>query len=165
MENKKEELIDSKALPIPMLGKELARLEGDTFYLVEHEHGVLFHVYNSMDIIVRRRETSVFYVLRDLIRNKDLYNSLSGEEKENFQTNIKAIMYVLTCPLYAFADRKLLYTIATEIVRSINEQAEEAENVSIQDETIEEDGMFRDAVLATQELANILVSRNDNQKD
>ena len=40
--------------PIPEMGMELERFEGDTFFLAEYEDGILYHVYNSMDLVIRR---------------------------------------------------------------------------------------------------------------
>ena len=80
MENK---MIDEKVLPIPMLGKELGRFEGSTFYIAEYEYGILFHVYNSMDLIVRPGQSSCYETLADYVRNKEVYEKLEGKEKGN----------------------------------------------------------------------------------
>ena len=56
-----------KESPIPELGMELERFEGDTFFLAEYEDGILYHVYNSMDLVVRRGVSSAFDLLRYVI--------------------------------------------------------------------------------------------------
>ena len=107
MENK----IDDKVLPIPMLGKEIDRFEGDTFYIAEHEYGALFHVYNSMDLIIRKGHTSAFESIVDLVRNKELYSTLSEEdmnttasmEDEFTYGNNAAMMLARTNAAYARA--------------------------------------------------------------
>ena len=88
---------DVTALPIPKLGKELGRFEGETFYIAEHENGVLYHVYNSMDLIIRPNITSGYETLVDLVRNQELYNKLTGEEKESFELTFQQYLTCYLC--------------------------------------------------------------------
>lgn len=107
MENKQEEkLIDDKVLPIPMLGRELKRVNGETFYIAEHEYGALFHVYNSMDLIIRNTQPVAVDGLLDVVRNKDLYETFSDEDRKNIETYLSMLGIVLTVPLFAFPATK-----------------------------------------------------------
>lgn len=153
---KVEKVVDSKVLPIPQLGKELGRFEGETFYIAEHENGVLYHVYNSMDLIVRPNITSGYETLVDLVRNKDLYNQLTGEEKESFELNLSAISYVLSLPTFVFSSSELTFDIATMIIKFLQKTFDEAMSKPLQDEEFEKDREFQDAVLGLEDVKEAL---------
>ena len=148
----KEKMEDSKALPIPMLGKELGRFEGETFYIAEHEHGVLYHVYNSMDVIIRKGAVSGYEMLADYVRNKEEYEHLTGKEKEMFDLNLSAITYLLNAPTFVFSSAELTYEIATSIVKFLNDTWENANSQPMQKETVEEDMAFESAVMAMENI-------------
>lgn len=150
MENK----IDDKVLPIPMLGKEIDRFEGDTFYIAEHEYGALFHVYNSMDLIIRKGHTSAFESIVDLVRNKELYSTLSKEDMENVRTYAHMLAIVLTMPLYMFPATKeglfgRAYRTAADYLIELNEKIENAE---LQPEDVDANIAFEESTIAAERL-------------
>ena len=134
------------------LGKELGRFEGETFYIAEHEFGALYHVYNSMEIGVNMSQTSLYETLVDFVRHKDVYAKLEGEEKEHFDLNLSAIVYILSCPLYAFASAEFTYDVAAVIVKQLRLIYEKAMEADLQEETPDEDKQFENAVKALDEL-------------
>lgn len=134
------------------LGKELGRFEGETFYIAEHEFGALYHVYNSMEIAVSSTQTALFETLVDFVRHKDVYAKLEGEEKEHFDLNLSAIVYILSCPLYAFASAEFTYDVAAVIVKQLRLIYEKAMEADLQEETPDEDKQFENAVKALDEL-------------
>ena len=134
------------------LGKELGRFEGETFYIAEHEFGALYHVYNSMEIKVSSTQTALFETLVDFVRHKDVYAKLEGEEKEHFDLNLSAIVYILSCPLYAFASAEFTYDVAAVIVKQLRLIYEKAMEAELQEETPDEDKQFEKAVKALDEL-------------
>ena len=134
------------------LGKELGRFEGETFYIAEHEFGALYHVYNSMEIKVSSTQTALFETLVDFVRHKDVYAKLEGEEKEHFDLNLSAIVYILSCPLYAFASAEFTYDVAAVIVKQLRLIYEKAMEAELQEETPDEDKQFENAVKALDEL-------------
>ena len=134
------------------LGKELGRFEGETFYIAEHEFGALYHVYNSMEIAVSSTQTALFETLVDFVRHKDVYAKLEGEEKEHFDLNLSAIVYILSCPLYAFASAEFTYDVAAVIVKQLRLIYEKAMEADLQEETPDEDKQFENAVNALEEL-------------
>ena len=152
MEKGSKELIDEKVLPIPMIGKELARFEGDTFYLAEHECAVVYHVYNSMTLIVRPNQTSTYELLLDIIHNHKEYENMDGEERESFDITISAITYLLNVPLYAFGDIKFTYNLAAYVIEKLREQLQKSLDEPVQDETFNENREFENAVLAIEDL-------------
>lgn len=150
--NKTEGLMDSKALPIPMLGKELGRMESKTFYLAEHEYGVLYHVYNSMDLIIRPNQTSAYGTLVDLVRNHKEWNQTTGEEKEMLETYVSAVAYVLGVPLIAFTDGEFLFKTATSVIELIQKLQKDMEDSVLQEETPKENEEFKEATLALERI-------------
>lgn len=134
------------------LGKELGRFEGETFYIAEHEFGALYHVYNSMEIKVNMSQTSLYETLIDLVRNKDIYEKLEGEEKKNFELTMSAMIYILNCPLYAFSSVEFTYSVAETIIKQLRLIYEKAMGTELQEETKEEDKLFENAAKAIETL-------------
>ena len=134
------------------LGKELGRFEGETFYIAEHEFGALYHVYNSMEIAVNMSQTSLYETLIDLVRNKDVYEKLEGEEKKNFELSMSAMMYILNCPLYSFSSIEFTFSVAETIIKQLRLIYEKAMSAELQEETKEEDKLFENAAKAIETL-------------
>ena len=134
------------------LGKELGRFEGETFYIAEHEFGALYHVYNSMEIVVSMSQTSLYETLIDLVRNKDVYEKLEGEEKNNFELSMSAMIYILDCPLYSFSSIEFTYSVAETIIKNLRMIYEKAMGADLQEETKEEDKLFENAAKAIEAL-------------
>lgn len=134
------------------LGKELGRFEGETFYIAEHEFGALYHVYNSMEIAVSMSQTSLYETLIDLVRNKDVYDKLEGEEKKNFELSMSAMIYILNCPLYSFSSIEFTFSVAETIIKQLRLIYEKAMGAELQEETKEEDKLFENAAKAIEEL-------------
>lgn len=130
------------------LGKELGRFEGETFYIAEHEFGALYHVYNSMEIAVNMSQTSLYETLIDLVRNKDVYAKLEGEEKNNFELSLSAMIYILNCPLYSFSSIEFTFSVAETIIKQLRLIYEKAMSAELQEETKEEDKLFENAAKA-----------------
>ena len=130
------------------LGKELGRFEGETFYIAEHEFGALYHVYNSMEIAVNMSQTSLYETLVDLVRNKDVYAKLEGEEKKNFELSMSAMIYILDCPLYSFSSIEFTFSVAETIIKQLRLIYEKAMDAALQAETPEENQQFEAAVKA-----------------
>lgn len=154
VETKESKVIDEKALPIPMLGRELGRLEGKTFYLAEHEFGVLYHVYNSMDLIVRPSQQT-YETLVDLIRNQDFINSREGEERKMYEAYVSAIIYNLKAPMLAFCDSEFMFASATNIIDLLVKLQKRAEEAELQEETPKENEEFKQAILGLHTLKDL----------
>lgn len=150
---------DVKVLPIPQLGKELDRFNGETFYIALHENGVLYHVYNSMDLIIRPNMTSGYETLADLVKNKEEYSKFTGKEKEAFELNMSAIAYILDMPLFCFSDASFCFDIASKIIEFLQRSFDKAMSMPLQEETVKEDIEFKEATLA---IENIKEALNEN---
>lgn len=162
MENK---VIDIKALPIPMLGKELGKYKGDTFELVKYEYGVLYHVYNSMDLIIRPTQTSAHAFLCDIIDNHEKYeNELTDEERDLFELNISKCFLVLNAPLFLFSDMKLFCKVADSLFEGLQEMVDGALNADLKEEDAQANIEFAKALDAENTIKKNL-DLFDNGKD
>ena len=168
METKKttKKKIDNKVLPIPMIGKELGRYEGKTFYIAEHEQGVLFHVYNSMDLIVRKSQISTYGTLTDIVRNGKLQEQ-DENTKEEFITYMSAVTYLLTLPIYVFSDADFMFQMAKKCVEYhreiIQEKEEELKEPTLED--MERDGLFQNAIEGLEEIKKNVQAIKEMEND
>lgn len=152
MEENKEEIkvIDDKVLPIPMLGKELGRFDGKTFYIAEHEYGVLYHVYNSMDLIIRPSQTATYSTLVDLIHSQDDVANYDKEEMERYESYVSAVAYCLGMPLLCFYDAEFMFNTAKSAIDFLYKLQKEAEDAQLQEETPKENEEFKNAAIAVE---------------
>lgn len=146
-----KKVIDKKVLPIPMLGKEIDRIEGETFYLALHEYGVLYHVYNSMDLIIRQNSTAAYAFLSDLIKEKHFYLDVDGEEKDLFEGILFQTSILLSIPRIVFSDINLYNILSKEMLEFLKNQTEKLD-VPLQDETPRENIEFEKATMALETL-------------
>ena len=146
-----KKVIDKKVLPIPMLGKEIDRIEGETFYLALHEYGVLYHVYNSMDLIIRQNSTAAYAFLSDLIKEKHFYLDVDGEEKDLFEGILFQTSILLSIPRIVFSDINLYNILSKEMLEFLKNQTEKLD-VPLQDETPRENIEFEKATIALETL-------------
>lgn len=151
---KENKVIDPKVLPIPMLGKELDRIEGDTFYLAEHEFGILYHVYNNMDLIIRQNSTATYGLLSSIIHDKHLFvDGENGEQKDVYDGIITQVMLLLSIPRIAFSDLDLynsLSKVLYEYFKNLDNKLTEPQE--LQEETPKENAEFEQAAIALDEL-------------
>lgn len=146
-----KKVIDKKVLPIPMLGKEIDRIEGETFYLALHEYGVLYHVYNSMDLIIRQNSTAAYAFLSDLIKEKHFYLDVDGEEKDLFEGILFQTSILLSIPRIVFSDINLYNILSKEMLEFLKNQTEKLD-APLQEETPKENMEFEKATIALETL-------------
>lgn len=151
-----QRMIDKEPLHTYDLGAEIDRLEGQTFYIAKHEKGVLYHVYNSFDLVVQPSQLALYETLVSLVENKEENAKLVGEDKENFERYMNIVSYILAVPAYALGDAGLAVEIATLVVKHMNETFKKLMNQPLQEETVKEDQEFKEATLAVEELKEAL---------
>ena len=151
-----QRMIDKEPLHTYDLGAEIDRLEGQTFYIAKHEKGVLYHVYNSFDLVVQPSQLALYETLVSLVENKEENAKLVGEEKENFERYMNIVSYILAVPAYALGDAGLAVEIATLVVKHMNETYEKLMSQPLQEETPKEDQEFKEATLAVEEVKEAL---------
>lgn len=166
-----EELLNELTLNIkrslhePVLidaGKEVDSLKGDTFELVKTNKGVYYHTYGGYTIFVTPNNQALYELLVDYIDNKELYNKLEGDEKTNFELTMSAVTFCLNTPLIVFSNAELTYDIATLIVQHLQKVEKEAFGAELQEETVTEDVVFKDAMLAMEGIKQIVEEEKAN---
>lgn len=164
---KEKKMIDKNVLPIPMLGKEVDRMDCGSFYIAEHEHGILYHCYNSLDIIIRPG-MGAFDLLQDLIKHKDdlestTYTATGVEDAETYGERLNAATYVLNTPLIAFTDIGYLYEYALKTVECITDMETRLINeAELQEETPELNREFEQATLAMDNIKEAILKDSQN---
>ena len=143
-------------------GKEIKgkSFKGETFEMVKTNKGILYHVYGGYNIFVTPNNTALYETLEDLIENQEVYEKLTGEEKEVFELNLSAIGYILDIPLFAFSNAEFTFKIAEETIKYLQAVYENSMNQPLQEETIDKDLQFKEAVLAMEEIQKTLKEEN-----
>lgn len=152
-----DELLTTKAQlciePIELnVGKKIDEFKGETFTIVKTNRGCLYHEYGGYSIFATPAQNALYTTLVDYIDNKEIYSTLKGEEKEIFDLNMSAIAYCLCVPKFCFSDMELTYDIASKVVKFLTESYEKAMEEPLQDETIDEDEQFKEAVLGLENI-------------
>ena len=133
------------------IGAEEHRIERGSFYLAKHEGGVLFHIYNSFDMVIPASNQPLYGTLLALLNeNKDEYASFTEEEKIDHDTYIEVVGTILSMPLTIFTDTEFAINIATQVMQRLDMRVRQAIEASLQDETLEQDVKFRDDILASE---------------
>lgn len=136
--------------------------KGNTFEMVKTNKGILYHVFGGYSIFVTPNNTALYETLDDLIENQATYAALSGKEREDFELNLSAIGYVLDIPLFAFSSAEFTFDIAEKTIKYLQSVYDKAMEQPIQEETVEQDQEFKDAVLG---LENIQDALKEETKD
>lgn len=134
-------------------GKEF---KGNTFELVKSNKGILYHIFGGYSIFVTPNNTALYETLDDLIENQEIYDKLEGKEREDFELNLSAITYVLDVPLFSFSSAEFTFEIAEKVVKYLQSVYDKAMETPLQEETVQEDAEFRDAVLGLEEIKDAL---------
>ena len=134
------------------IGAEEYKIERGSFYLAKHEGGILFHIYNSFDLVIPASSQSLYGTLLSVLEeHKNEYESFSDEDKLDHDTYIEVIGIILSMPLTIFTDTEFAINVATQVMQRMDMRVRQAIEASLQDETLEEDVKFRDNILASEE--------------
>lgn len=130
--------------------------KGETFEIVKTTHGILYHLFGGYNIFVAPNNVALYQTLDDLIENKEEYEKLTGKEREDFELNLSAISYILDVPLLSFSSAEFTFHLASEVIKYLQSVYDKAMNEPLQEETVEEDLAFKDAVLGLEQVQNAL---------
>ena len=133
-------------------GKEVDEWKGETFRITLTDKGVLYHEYGGYSVFVTPNNVALYDALEDLVVNREKYEKLEGEEKENFDSLLAIIAYNLSLPRISFLDREFPQEIAVRTMEFIQKKCEELMAEELQEETPKEDAEFKDATLAFEEI-------------
>lgn len=130
--------------------------KGETFELSKTNKGICYHVFGGYSIFVTPNNVALYETLDDLIENQETYNQLTGKEREDFDLNLSAIGYVLDVPLFAFSNAEFTFNLASQVVNFLQKVYDEAIQKPLQEETVQEDQEFKDAVLGMENIKEAL---------
>lgn len=135
------------------LGPEQYKIERGSFYISRHEKGVLFHVYNSFDMVIPVSSNSLYGTLAAILEeHNNEYKNMSDEDKQDHDTFIEVVGIILAMPLNILNDTEFAIDIATQVMKRTNELYEKAINASLQPEDAEKDAEFMEAALNAEAL-------------
>lgn len=126
------------------------RRDFGSFEIVDTETGILFHVRGGYDIFVQPRMASLYLHLRYLLDNFDAERS--EEERQMFDSVFNATVTNMEIPMFMASKDSVLFDIAANALRNLNELSEEAMNAPLQPETPEENGEFERRIDALNEI-------------
>lgn len=133
------------------IGAEEYKIERGSFYLAKHEGGILFHIYNSFDLVIPASSQSLYGTLLSLLNeHKNEYDSFSEEEKIDHDTYIEVVGIILSMPLTILADTEFAINVATQVMQRMDTLVRQAIEAPLQDETLEQDVKFRDDIIASE---------------
>lgn len=140
------------------LGAEQYKIEKGSFYLAKHDKGVLFHIYNSFDLVVPISNNSLYGTLVAILEeHNNEYESFTDEEKLDHDTFIEVVGIILAMPLNILNDTEFAIDIATQVMKRTNELYEKAISTNLQPEDAERDAEFRDTTLNAEALKEHIV--------
>lgn len=126
-------------------GKKEDEYKGTTFRITKTNRGILYHEFGGYSIFVTPTNAALYESLLAM-----MHNGNNEEEEPDSQSilTVSAITWVLQIPKIALQDAELTFEMATRIVEYINKVYDEATHKELQDETPEENEMFRSASIA-----------------
>ena len=134
--------------------------KGQTFELTKTNKGICYHCFGGYSIFVTHNNIALYETLNDLIENQEVYNKLTGQERDDFDLHLSALTYVLDVPLFAFSSAEFTYDIATKVIQFLQKTYDDAMAQPLQEETVAEDQEFKDAVLGMETIKEALKEEN-----
>ena len=148
------------------LGEELYKIERNSFYMAKHERGVLFHIYNSFDMVIPISNNSLFSTLSAVLdEHMNEYENMTDEEKLDHDTFVETIGILLAMPLTLFADTEFAINVATQVIQRMDQLVRAANEQPLQDETVEEDAEFRERAIIAEEAKGYILESLESVKD
>lgn len=140
------------------LGEELYKIERNSYYISKHERGLLFHVYNSMDLVIPISHNSLYGFINKLIEEYyNEYDGLSQSDRDEYDSLLEASCVILSMPINIFMDVQFAIDIATQVVRKTGEMYEQALGAELLDETVEDDLAFKEHSLRLESVKETIV--------
>ncbi len=138
------------------VGKRTDSFDGGSYEIVKTTEGAYFKVRGGMMVFARPNMTSLYEALVAVIENKEAYEKMEGEDKDNYEMLLSSITCVLSAPMYAFSDQNFTFKLATMVVNYLRDLTKEAEEKPLQEETPVDNAAFKDANVAVGELNKIM---------
>lgn len=134
------------------LGPEQYKIERSSFFISRHEKGVLFHIYNSFDMVIPVSNTSLYGTLASVLNEHESdYSRMTEDEKADHDTYIDVIGTILSMPLTIFTDPEFAINVATQVIQRMDVRVRQAMEAELQSETVERDAEFRESIISSEE--------------
>lgn len=149
-------------LPIADLGKEIDRIEGNTFYIAKHENGVLFHGANLYDFVLpySNYTQNLSGLANWLIENKQSIDNDEKDMQEFYKNTLQDLEYSFRMFLDMWlgyeSTEKLKFDMLGKYYTYLNELVKQAMEQPLQEETPELNAEFKEATLAMEEVKETL---------
>lgn len=128
-------------------------LKGDTFHMAVMKDGTcVYKVYGGYTIICDGRMESLSNTIKEYIKYSEAESEMSDEEKESYELTMSAIRFVLSAPMYAFADSGLTFDLARTIVEYLVSLQNEAENAELPIDYAKDNADHLDEITAMDEI-------------
>ena len=134
--------------------------KGQTFELTKTNKGICYHLFGGYSIFITQNNVALYETLDDLIENQETYNKLTGQERDDFDLHLSALTYVLDVPLFAFSNAEFTYDIATKVIQFLQKTYDDAMEQPLQEETVQEDQEFNDAIIGLETVKEALKEEN-----
>lgn len=133
-------------------------LEGNTFTIYKTKSGVSgFHLKGGYDIVVQPRVESMNGALKTYIDYQSIIEKLTEEELKSYNADLLASQFVLTLPMYAFADLDFKFKVANMFADYMKGMQDKfLDDVELQEETPEENKRFEEATKGLEEIKSHL---------
>ena len=158
-------------LMVADLGKEIDRMDGETFFIAKHENGVLFHGTNLYDFVLPYSvyADGMIKMATWLIDNKDTIKQENEDLQRLYNTSLLDFEFVfrllITMWLGYEDTEKMKADVMERFYLYINNLINKSNEQPLQDETPEENAAFRDATLAMGEVKETLDMAKDGLKE
>ena len=118
------------------LSDVVEELKGDTFEMAVTKKGdAIYHVYGGYTIIADPRLIGLNSTIRNYIASSNKTNEgLDEDEQTDIELDFSATRYVLSAPMFAFSSPDIKFQIATDIVKWLNDTAEDLLNRPLQED-------------------------------
>lgn len=131
-------------IPLDSIAEET---DGGNFTMAITKDGkAIYHVRGGYDLIVDGSYHSLFETIQASIDFMNGKVELDEDGKEIMENDILATTYLLNLPLIAMSDYEFKYKMTNEIIKYLNSEVEKAVNAELQEETLEENRAFQEAV-------------------
>lgn len=132
-------------------GDVVDTIEQDTYRIIAGKTASAYQVKGGFTIMANHN-IGLGQLLASLVSEKEEASALEGDAKENYETFLTALAYVLNIPMLAASDQDFMFKMATETIKYLQEKVEAISEIPLQDETPVEDAEFEASAKAIEEI-------------
>lgn len=141
-------------------GDVVDTIEQDTYRIIAGKAASAYQVKGGLTIVANHN-IGLGQLLNNLVADKEEASKLEGEEKENYETYLSALAYVLNVPMLAASDQDFMFKIANETIKYLQESIERMNEMPLQEETVEENAEFEASVKAMEDIKESIANEEN----